>query len=118
MIIAYFGCWQKPGHYLWGSPGVTLHDQEVDRLKIPKNYHLDASVLFLPYPEKVGQGCLTYLPAPNRTILAWWGSPFDNRGKVNCAVIIEGKKTADEIWSAFKTSFPDPDNLIVKPNIV
>jgi hypothetical protein len=60
----------------------------------------------------------TYLPAPDRSIFAWWGSPFDDRGQVNCALIVEGKKNIDEAWQLFKEKFPDPDNLIKKPMLL
>jgi hypothetical protein len=119
MIIVYFGCWRQAGHFLWlpGWDRTSTRDFEIERLKIPKETQLDASILFLPRPEQKGMGMATYLPAPDRTVFAWWGSPFDNRGQVNSALIVEGKKGFDETWELFRAKFPDPENRISKPMI-
>lgn len=115
-MIAYFGCWDGPGHFL-RMPGKydPLHSQ---RDVLPTTAHLDGSILFLPRPEKVGIGAITYLPAPHLTILAWWGSPFDTRGAVNSAVIVSGHvQSLDAIWASFEKHFPELAAKLSRPEI-
>lgn len=116
-IAVYFGCWDAAGHYLWtpNKHGLTRHD--ADRMLIPTAGTLDGSLLFLPRPEKKGTGSLTYLPAPNRTILAWWGSPWDNRGAVNAAFITNGDLGETAMWQRFIRHFPDLSTEIKQPTI-
>jgi hypothetical protein len=117
MIIAFFGCWRKAGHFLWFPGWQQKRDFEIDNLNFPREHVLDASILFLPRPEQAGIGMRTYLPAPNKTIFAWWGSPWDSRPGVNSALIVEGNRTLDEAWEQFNLSFPQSE-LIQKPIII
>jgi len=116
-IIAYFGCWKGAGHFLFSSGWQSLRDFNATQMRIPLPQYLDGTGLFLPTKERVGDACITYLPAPHRTVLAWWGSPFDTRGAVNCAVITDGDRSMGEVWEAFKDSFPDPEGLITRPTL-
>jgi len=84
---------------------------------IPRPHQLDGGQLFLPRLERKGDACLTYLPAPDRTVLAWWGSPFDERGAVNSAIITEGNVSAEECWQRFVDQFSDLAQL-PKPNLL
>ncbi|HLF10632.1 MAG TPA: hypothetical protein VJA26_05410 [Gammaproteobacteria bacterium] len=116
MTIAFFGCNGRAGHFLWESPHEQLRDFECDQLGFPKSWHLDGGPLFLPRPERVGEGMLTHLPAPNITILAWWGSPFDKRGAVNSAIIVSGNvRSIDAIWFAFEKGFPELAKQLQRP---
>ena len=115
--MVYFGCWNEAGHFLWNKGWRRLRRHDREKLNIPREETLDCSPLLLPLPERVGIGVLTYLPAPNMTVLAWWGSKFDDRGKVNCAVIANSNMTLDELWNKFKQEFPDPNNYIMKPTL-
>lgn len=115
-MIAYFGCWNESGHYLRMAGRRRLTRSE-ERL-LPRPEHLDGSILFLPRPEKVGIGAITYLPAPNLTVLAWWGNPFDTRGAVNSAVIVSGHvRSLDAIWGSFKKHFPELAENLSRPEI-
>lgn len=116
MVIAYFGCWNEPGHYL-KMPG-NRKPYSDEQKKLPSPGHLDGSILFLPRPEKVGVGAITYLPGPNLTVLAWWGSPFDRRGAVNSAVIVSGHvRSLDAIWGSFEKHFPELAGRLRRPEI-
>lgn len=106
MLVLFFGCNGQPGHYLIDNTGRTLREEECRKLQVPSDRHLDGTPLFLPRPERVGTGALTYLPVTDRTILAWWGSPFDKRGAVNNAIITDGRCTEEEIWARFIAAFP------------
>jgi hypothetical protein len=117
-IVLFFGCWDEAGHYLKFWDRRTVRDFDADRMMVPHAGVLDGSFLFLPRPEKVGNGALTYLPATNRTILAWWGSPWDGRGAVNSAIIVSGKATSEECWRRFMAAFPDLARRLTRPLIV
>ena len=116
-IAVYFGCWKQAGHFLH-KPGMhSLYDHERREMNIPSASDLDGSKLFLPQPEKVGTGCVTYLPAMNRTILAWWGSPWDQRGAVNAAFITNGEMNgAGLMWQRFIHYFPELSDQIERPS--
>jgi hypothetical protein len=105
-FVLYFGCWDQAGHFLWEPNHQHMRDFDADRLLIPRGRDLDASLVFLPKPEKVACGAVTYLPANDRTVLAWWGSPWDNRGAVNSAIIVSGKASAEDCWQRFDATFP------------
>lgn len=116
--IFYFGCWDKPGHFLYRPTREMVRDDRCAQLQIPAPAQLDATVLFLPQPERVAFGARTYLPAPNCTILAWWGNPWDSRGAVNNAIILRDHATIDEIWDLFIEHFSGIAAAISRPEIV
>lgn len=104
-MTAYFGCWKEPGHYLWVPPGRRASRLEERDYLAPKE--LDCNLIFLP-PEVVGCGALTLLPGCRKTVLAWWGSPYDRRGKVNSAIIVRGIiANPVTVWQSFRTLFPE-----------
>jgi len=113
-MIAYFGCWGDTGHYLW-MPGKHRPSRPEEE-SLPRAGALDGSIMFLPQPEQVGTGAITYLPAPNLTVLAWWGNPWDKRGAVNSAVIVTGNVPRLEVlWGAFEKAFPDLASQLERP---
>jgi hypothetical protein len=115
--ILYFGCHERAGHFIWGRYG-QVREFDRERWKYPSAASLDASVIFLPRPEKVGTGALTYLPAADKTILAWWGSPWDTRGNVNAALIAIGRLSADDCWARFEVRLPQIAKHLTKPLVV
>ena len=115
-IIVYFGCWDRPGHFLWNQNKQWVSDRDIERLLLPTAGTLDGSRLFLPYPEKVGAGAVTYLPAPDRTVLAWWGlNLWDQRGAVNSAIITNGNLDQTEMWQRFAGYFPELAEKLTRP---
>ena len=117
-IAVYFGCWNEAGHFLRGPGRRSLYDHEIRQMIIPTAADLDGSLLFLPRPEKTGAGCITYLPAIDRTILAWWGSPWDGRGAVNAAFITNGNAGEDAAWKLFCRYFPELAEKIERPTLI
>lgn len=107
-LIVHFGCRGQAGHNFTFPSGRGVRDHE---LNLPTSAELDCSWAFLPRPEEAGHGALTYLPAAHRTVLAWWGSPYDLRGKVNQTVIAVGRLTMDDLWARFVSEFPDLAHL-------
>lgn len=114
----FFGCRDQAGHYLTAPNGQGVRDFEADNLNIPRAAELDGSVIFLPFPEIIGRGALTYLPANDRTVLAWWGSPWDSRGKVNNALIGAGYMTADALWQHAAQQMPSLMARLAMPTIM
>jgi hypothetical protein len=115
-MIAYFGCNRDSGHYLWRDDNETMREAEAERLGLPTAGQLDATRLFLPWPERFGQAAITYLPSPDYSVLAWWGSPFDMRGKTNSAIIVSGCwNSVDAIWVQFEEAFPRLAPLLKRP---
>ena len=108
-MLLHFGC--RPatglGHYLTYPDGREVRERDYVSLLIPGPGLLDGSRLFLPRPERPGTGALTYLSAPDRTILAWWGSALDPRPGANQALLAEGCWTDGMLWAAFQHQFPD-----------
>lgn len=117
-ICCYFGCYFESGHYLRSSPNRTIDRYEADRLRVPRVEALDGGYLFLPHPERVGNGALTYLPASDRTVLAWWGSPWDSRPNVNSAIIVEGHANFADVWARFAHRYPELASKLAMPNVV
>lgn len=72
----------------------------------PDASDLDANQLILPSPEVKGNGAITYLPAIDRTVFAWWGSPWDSRPKVNSAILDHGRLNLATLWQHFAQQFP------------
>ena len=118
-IVVYFGCWGQAGHFLFLPNGQHVYDYEIRTMSLPTAAQLDASKLFLPQPEKVGTGAVTYLPAIDRSILAWWGNnPWDKRGAVNSAIITNGNLVSTEVWQQFTKHFPDLSAKLAVPETV
>lgn len=87
-------------------------------MMIPRPSMLDGGIAFLPQPEEPGVGALTYLPAPNLTILAWWESAFDGRPGCNMALIGNGYGTAASLWNQFAAAAPDVVAHLTMPQVV
>ncbi len=115
-IIIYFGCWGAPGHFLWLPDMNSLYEHDGLKMMIPTAAQLDGSRLFLPRPEKAGTGAVTYLPATDRTVFAWWGNnPWDKRGAVNQAIITNGNLGEIQIWQRFVRYFPNLSEKLTQP---
>jgi hypothetical protein len=113
--FAFFGCWDQSGHYMFLPDKSQVRDCE--RGGIPTEAQLDGSRLFLPYPERVGEGRVTYLPALNVTVMSWWNRVFDERGAVNSHVICRGDQRVSTMWNVFVSRFPDLAKHHTKPII-
>lgn len=116
-FVLHFGCRNKPGHHLTFPNGMSVRQFEADNMRVPRDNEFDGSNTFLPFPERPGYGSLTYLPANDRTVLAWWDRTFDGRPGCNMAVIATGNLTLDEIWSRFSGSFADLAPKLTKPTL-
>ncbi len=103
--FAFFGCWDAPGHYMWAEGKRKVDDCK--REMLPRGEDLDGSHLFLPYPENVGEGRCTYLPALNVTAFSWWNRVFDTRGAVNSHIIVRGDVGPQTCWNVLQYRFKE-----------
>ena len=116
--MRYFGCLRKPGHHLFRPDGRSMSGFEARSERWPEPSSLDANPLLLPIQEQAGRAICTYLPAINVTVLAWWGSPFDSRPKVNSAVLIRGLYSGPQVWEHFCSAFRELAEELTPPEIV
>lgn len=117
--MLFYGCWGEPGHYLFTKSKRTVHRSECEKWEYPFDSELDCSRLLLPYPEAVGHGQRTYLPALHVTILSWWSAGvFDTRGKVNSHFLFKGRNGTELMWDAFCHNFPDLAKHHQQPKII
>ena len=120
-ICFYWGCWGAAGHFLHNHSKHTLRDGlETKWFNVPTDHQLDATGIFLPREERHGDGCLTYLPAMDLQVLAWWGNnPWDTRGAVNQAILLREpgrpKWTFDQLWARFEIYYPELSKQLPKP---
>jgi hypothetical protein len=116
--VYFFGCLGQAGHYLHRARHWrTLDHHEAKQMRVPSDHALDGSAIFLPFPELKGNGALTYLPANDLTVLAWWGSPWDGRGAVNSAILVRGRHDVDAVWQAFEKAFPEFAPKMPRPTV-
>lgn len=101
-FLLYFGCWDRPGHYIWTRDKRTVYAHEVSSLAL-RAEDLDGSTIFLPRPERPGHGQLTHLFRDGEpiTVLAWWDRTFDQRGACNAAIQCDGWERMPRLWERF-----------------
>ena len=115
MKIFYFGCWGEAGHFLWRPGHLTVRSCQSEGLPFHQYYFLDGGP-FLPRTERKGDAALTHIPG--WTVLAWWGSPWDDRTGVNAAIIAEGLLDGVGILMAFNEAFPDLAAKLLAPAVL
>jgi hypothetical protein len=115
--VLFWGCNGDTGHYLW-SPRGKVSDLECERLNFPTRGQLDCNPMLLPHPERFGDAALTYLPAIDRTVVAWWGNRWDKRPKTNNAILIAGRANEIVCGQKFRAAFPLLAEKLPLPKIV
>lgn len=116
----FFGCWGEAGHFLRTPSKTTPREEWVREAGFPPDHWLDGSRLFLPYPENVGEGRITYLAGSGIYVMSWWGSPWDNRGAVNNHFMYKTTQSGISpfnMWHSFNHFFPDLAKHHQKPII-
>jgi hypothetical protein len=126
----YFGCWNRPGHYLH-APGGHVSWQEQVTL-FGNGFHLDGTLA--PRKNSAGQVFWVALAKDddnNRerfryagsecpqgqflchvldngfTAIQWWDRcQGDTRGACNSTILLEGEHTAEEMIAALEEHFP------------
>lgn len=119
-VLAFFGCNSRDSGHVIITPNqfYGINDMQCQKLGIPFARELDGSTLLLPKPERHNEGCLTRLPALYRTVIAWWGSPWDTRPGANNMIIAKGVEDDFEtIWRQFELAFPLVASHFDKPTM-
>lgn len=133
MRALFFGCWNQPGHFLFGPDGRWPRDESLEY--VHPGVHLDGSLAprrwraeyygvglcwqaqgenqeqrdrirynSEEYPE--GQ-FLRHLLPNGFTAIQWWDRhQGDTRGACNSTVLVEGERTSDEMIAALAEHFP------------
>jgi hypothetical protein len=94
----YFGCIDRPGHYVWQADGTQARDDRHRWLEI-----LDG---LLPPEGPEIEGVARLHHWNGRTLLAFWDRSVDQRGACNSVFALPGKLTFDEAVAAAKKAFP------------
>lgn len=99
----YFGCHDRPGHYLWTERGNGA-DRIADSV-LPFRYTiLDGGLL--PHDREQIEGDATIVHWPNWTVISFWDRSVDKRGGCSSAFAIPGRLTFDEAVEVAKAKFP------------
>lgn len=120
-FLLYFGCWDRPGHFLFDRNKRTVYDPEQEYgPRVFSDKALDGSFVFLPRPEEPGVGRLTHVLVGDdcTTVLAWWDRTFDTRGNCNAAIQLSGWENADVVWERFQIVYPALGKVLKKPRLV
>lgn len=102
MKIYYFGCIDRPGHYMHGPRG---YDREADRFTEgnPWGYKIDGR-LCPSGPEVEGRALVHH--KDGWTALSFWDRSVDRRGKCNSNFLAEGTFTFAEMIELARQHFP------------
>lgn len=130
MSVYFFGCWNKPGHFLYGPRGAYVYMREIDivtryRGGDGKDHHLDSTLAPRELGGRIiwkskaglpsnrnGSECaqgqfLRHVLSNGFTALQWWDRcQGDTRGACNSTVLVEGERTTEEMLAALRENFP------------
>jgi hypothetical protein len=101
--VFYFGCVDRPGHYLFISDTREVWHKE-DALPSSIYPKCDTGFCRRDINEKEGAANVAYVDG--YTILAFWDRSVDKRGKSNSAFIEKGTFTFEEMIVKAKQEFP------------
>lgn len=114
-MVYYFGCWDRPGHYLHEPGGRTVPYETVGPFTgaVPRGDQLPLDGTFAPGPRSRWRGdiedetavALTHIRG--WTVLAMWDRSVDTRGACNAAFIAEGSNTMAEMWALARQHYPE-----------
>lgn len=102
----YYGCWDRPGHFMRAAEGLGLRYSKAEREFTEKNpwgYEVDSG-LCPDGPEIQGRALLHH--KDDWTVLSFWDRSVDKRGKCNSNFLLEGTLSFDEALAEAKRLFP------------
>lgn len=96
----YFGCWRRPGHFLYRPDGLTtswpgLRNQELDCILCPQDK---------AQPE--GSAALSVRPG-EFTVLSFWDRTGDSRMNSNSNFVMSGEHDFDSAVQTAREAFPE-----------
>lgn len=126
----YFGCWNRPGHYLHEPGGMSARDDRIAYYRPGR--HLDGTLAprrgrsgglcwvdqvppernerewEIRYSGEYPQGQFLRHVLPNGfTAIQWWDRcQGDERGACNSTILLEGERTSAECLAALAEHFP------------
>lgn len=102
----YFGCWGRPGHYLFAPNGQHVYEHTH---ALPPDFPvkvctLDGGLLGYPQREVEGEAVLTLIR--NWTIISFWDRTVDHRGACNSNFVMRGRLLFDQAIEVAKSQYP------------
>lgn len=130
--IYYFGCWNAPGHYLFIPDGAkprgiepewyVMGDERrnIDGTLAPRRFrHTKVVTFYGEHPMDAQQRIegktvecpqgqyLIHVLDNGYTAMQWWDrTQGDTRGACNSTILLEGKRTEEELLAALRERFP------------
>jgi hypothetical protein len=101
--IYFFGCWDRPGHYLWKPDGSRPRYEEKET---PFGYTLDGGLL---QNQKYWQNKLSVVHtiADGWTVISWWDNSVDERPGSNANFVAKGEYSRLEMVEFARLYFPE-----------
>lgn len=131
MTCLYFGCWNQPGHYLFLPNGkwdhrLEYYDNQADRVHLdgtlaPRLLKRSGTLCWAGLGDAVeerrritrdSEECpqgqfLRHDLSTGFTAIQWWDRcQGDTRGACNSTILLEGKRSSEEMLAALKEHFP------------
>lgn len=104
MKVFYFGCWERPGHFMRASGKLRYSREESDfTYNNPWGYHIDGG-LCPDGPEVQGRALIHH--KDGWTAMSYWDRSIDGRGKCNSNFLAEGTLDFAQMLEIAKTHFP------------
>ncbi len=107
-LLYYFGCWDRPGHYLHEPSGRTVGtagpftSTNLDGT-FPNHIHIQGS----SYNRRVEDEIIASLAHwKGWTVLAMWDRSVDTRGACNAAFVAKGEFSTAEMWVLAHQQYP------------
>ena len=95
----YFGCWDRPGHFLHDTHGQHVNG---DKVGFPE-WSLDGR--FAPHDTE-SEGHAKLLNLLGWTFLAFWDRSVDSRGACNSLFLLPGMLDFDKAVETARAAFP------------
>ena len=135
----YFGCWNQPGHYLFGHVSYTEEKKiayygagrHLDATLAPRRFHYTSELTWIgehaqekhhtisSKTEECPQGqYLRHFLDNGFTAVQWWDrTQGDTRGACNSTILLEGEHTAEEVLAAGRVNFPTVFENLAKAGV-
>lgn len=100
----YFGCWDRPGHFLFLPNGWQAHGSNVPKDFPCRDGALDGGFLPPNLPQNEGRASLWHVSG--WTILTFWDRSVDSRTGCCSAFVMRGDLTFEQAVATSRNVFP------------
>jgi hypothetical protein len=132
----FFGCWNRPGHFLHDSAGHIDYSNGVfneafldgglapkvnprtDKIDCAREHPKDFHAIFYSWRELPQGKFLRHVLSVGYTAISWWDRcQSDTRPGCSSTFLLEGEHTADEMLAALAEQIPHVMQNLKKTNI-